>query len=154
MSILQLSKKIFALFLICTSLQLTGCKVAAEIGEGLFHFLAKITAKFIENSIFDQDKNPPNTVQKNTDTLPFTLFEGETYQKVNNNQNQLDYYAVQRRNGSTEHYSIDGELLWSSLENGLTDHQTTDEYLGIDFSTLETNEETLEAHTHKSSITK
>ena len=143
MPILKFNSKITTLLIVCISLQLTGCKVAAEIGESLFKVLGKLTAKVIENSVLDSDKNTANSAIQDND-LPFILLDGETYKKIKDDH--FEYYEVKRLGGITEHYALDGELLWSDAESDY-EESSSDELLGIDFSNTEAIEEKMEVRT-------
>ncbi|WP_151957555.1 DUF805 domain-containing protein [Acinetobacter guillouiae] len=50
-------------------------------------------------------------------SLPFVLQASEKYQKVEAVDGMDAYYIVTRMNGVIEHYSLDGELLWSNVGN-------------------------------------
>lgn len=112
-------KKKYRIFIILGCLlttTLSGCKPSAELGEVLINFGYRISSKIIGEMIQQTFNSFYN--QK----VPFTLKQGERYEKIESNQN---YYIVHRLNGTTEHYSMEGVLLWSSSTQQLNQDQVS-----------------------------
>lgn len=83
------------------TLSLSGCKGLIGIGENLLTGFIQI---FIEDFFSDHPQKPDQT-------LPFTLQQGDHYQKIKRQNSQITYYQVTRNNGKIEYFSLDGTVL-------------------------------------------
>lgn len=150
-----LSTKKFLMILCCmTTLSLGGCKIPAEAVESVFQGIARVVGKVIGN-IFTSSES--QDTKDNPEILPVQLDAGDHYQKIDA-ANGLDaYYIVTRANGVIDHYSLDGELQWSSDEGEPEINQALDEQIeetsGIDENALRRalSDEPMEVRTEASS---
>ncbi|ENV33286.1 hypothetical protein [Acinetobacter gerneri] len=105
--------RFFIIFGCIFTTTLSGCKPPANLTETLAeiaikaanHFSIKMWSSTIEAKWDEYQRSK----------LPFQLQQGETYEKIETEQQE--YYVAHRLSGATEHYALNGKLLWSSAES-------------------------------------
>ncbi|WP_120430540.1 hypothetical protein [Acinetobacter baylyi] len=115
MSLALIIKRFLIVICVASCLCLSGCKIPAEIVEGIAQFLSRATGQIVGRIINDKFSEKADQ-EKRTPTLPFPLLRGDTYHKVEPKDGMDAYYVVTNKDGTIKHYSLDGELQWSNIE--------------------------------------
>jgi len=109
-----------------TTLNLSGCKIPSEVTENIWIGLANLAGKTAAHIVLTHD----SPAEKHEQMLPFTLKQGDHYQKIQVKNGKADYYLIIRADGTIEYFTLDGTPLQLSTHVENTEPEIT----GIDMN--------------------
>ena len=113
------------------TLSLSGCKIPGEVTENIWVGLANFAGKTATHTVLTHS----SLSAKHEQTVPFTLTQGDHYQKVQAKSGKADYYLVMRADGAIEYFTLDGIPLQLSTHVA----NVEPEIIGINIDELRTD---------------